>query len=384
MSADSSSPGKPPPRRSFQQFLVPLVLLGIAGGAVALIAMMPGDQAPPEEEPPPPTNVVVQTVAARPRMPDTLTIAATVEPDLVVDVPCEVTGRVSRYGEHTEAGQVGDRSFEPGDTIEEGDPVTAGTVIVQLNDELLQAAYAQAKAKLEYDQRELERIARLDPGAQAENELDNARAQRDISQAALNEVALNLERTTIEAPISGVLNELPLEIGELAAPGDVVAQIVVIDRVKVVVNVPERDIDYLRVGDTAEILVGPEQRTVVPGEITFISAMADRATNTTRVEITVDNHDRQLRSGRIVRARLTRRVLEDALMIPLEAVIPLERGYVVYVVQGEQAERREVELGLLRGSAVQVTDGLVAGDRLIVKGHRYVAPGQQVQVVTEQ
>jgi membrane fusion protein (multidrug efflux system) len=70
-------------------------------------------------------------------------------------------------------------------------------------------------------------------------------------------------------------------------------------------------------------------------------------------------------------------------MIPLLAVIPMEDSKVVYVVdESSQAQRREVELGLIRGDHIQAIKGLKPGDRLIVSGHRFVAPNQIVNIVT--
>ncbi len=130
------------------------------------------------------------------------------------------------------------------------------------------------------------------------------------------------------------------------------------------------------------LAAAPDERHLT-GQITYISALADQGTRTTRIEVLVDNHEHRLRSGQIVRARLTRRVLRDALLIPLAAVIPLEKGYSVYVVRDGQAELRQVELGLLKGRDVQVLSGLAPGDELIVSGHRYVGPGQKVKVVEQ-
>ena len=114
------------------------------------------------------------------------------------------------------------------------------------------------------------------------------------------------------------------------------------------------------------------------------SELADEHTRTSRLEITVDNRERLLRSGQIVRARLTRRVLNDVIMIPLGSVIPLERGRVVYVVEGGQAQRRLVELGFIKGRSVQILAGVEAGDLLIVAGHRFVGPGQPVTIVSDE
>jgi len=79
---------------------------------------------------------------------------------------------------------------------------------------------------------------------------------------------------------------------------------------------------------------------------------------------------------------LTRRVLDDAILIPLLAVIPLEEGYAVYVVKDSRAERREVKLGIIKDDRVRVLDGVEPGDKLIIDGHRLVAPGQEVKIIS--
>jgi Fe2+ transport system protein FeoA len=99
------------------------------------------------------------------------------------------------------------------------------------------------------------------------------------------------------------------------------------------------------------------------------------------VEITVANDDYRLHSGQIVKARLTRRVLKDVIMVPLESVIPLEEGMIVYVARDGAAERRDVTLGFIKGRRVRALSGLTPGDLLIVTGQRYVGHGQRVTIV---
>ncbi len=215
-------------------------------------------------------------------------------------------------------------------------------------------------------------------------DLDNATTQLAISKARLAEVRARLERTRILAPMAELLNDLLVEEGEYVQAGTPLAELVDTDTVKVVVEVPERDIAFFAVGQKAEVFADAKgQEKSLTGTITFISKLADQQTRSTRMEITLDNKEGLLRSGQIVRARLTRQILRDAIFIPLLAVIPMEEGKAVYVVNSSQAQRREVELGVIKGDRVQVTRGLAPGDRLIIAGHRFVAPGQKVNVVAE-
>jgi len=161
-----------------------------------------------------------------------------------------------------------------------------------------------------------------------------------------------------------------------------VAQVVDTDTVKVVVEIPERDIAFFAIGEKAEIFVDTKgQARSLTGTITFISELADPRTRTTRTEITLDNKQRLLRSGQIVHVSLTRRILKDAILIPLLAVIPMEGSKAVYVVNSTQAKRREVGIGIIRDDQVEITSGLEPGDKLIIAGHRFVAPGQKVNIV---
>ena len=324
----------------------------------------------------PPVNVVVQTVEPLAEFADTFKLSAVVEPEFVVQVAAEVPGRIERYGTRSSSVTWRGREIPAGSVLDEGEPIEAGAPIAYLNCDLLKAAYDRAKAQSEYDRTEYERISDLYAReVTSKAEYDDARAKRDISKATFEEAERNLERTEIVAPINGILNRVMAEVGEYAVPGQQVAEIVSIDRIKVVVEVPERDIHYLKLGDAADIVVKNSKLVRFTGKIAYLSELADPATRTTRIEITVDNPDHLMRSGQIISATLTRRIIKNAIMIPLDSVIPLEKGRVAYIVTDGLAKRCEVELGLIDGSSVRILSGLNAGDQLIVAGHRYVGPG---------
>ncbi|UCC99822.1 MAG: efflux RND transporter periplasmic adaptor subunit, partial [Phycisphaerales bacterium] len=288
-------------------------------------------------------------------------------PNRVVTVAAEVAGRIEHIGP------------------EKGDIVRAGDLLIQLNADLVQPQFDSAKAQLEYDRIEYERMANLvKENATAQRDLDNATTQLAISKARFEEIRARLDRTRILAPIGGVLDNRLVEKGEYVDPGNPVADLVETDPVKVVVEVPERDTAFFTPGDKAEVLAETKgRRECLVGEIEFLSEVANAQTRSTRMEILLENKERLLRSGQIVRVRLRRRILKDAILIPLLAVIPMEDSMAVYVVNSAQAQRREVQLGIIKGDGVQVLSGLKAGEQLIVAGHRFVAPGQKVNIVPE-
>lgn len=315
----------------------------------------------------PPVNVTVMTVVVEPQLADTFELPAVVDPNRIVTVSAEVAGRIERIGP------------------KKGNYVLAGDLLIQLNADLVRPEFDIAKAQVERDQIEFDRMTNLaKENAATRRDLDNATTQLAISKARLDGIRARLDRTRILAPTSGVLNDLLVEEGEYVSPGDPLAEVVDTDTVKVIVEVPERDIAFFAVGEKAEVFVNAmgQERSQV-GTITFISKLADPRTRSTRMEITLQNKEGLLRSGQIVRVRLTRRILKDAVLIPLLAVIPMENSKAVYVVSSTEAQRREVELGIIKGDSVQVTHGLEPGERLIIAGHRFVAPGQKVNTVSE-
>ena len=339
------------------------VIVAVAIAAVIAVGRLPERNREAPAAPAPPVNVAVMPVVAE-EVADTFELPAVVEPNRVVTVSAEFEGRIERI------------------PCKEGSEVRAGDLLIQLNDELIRPAYEMAKAQVERDQIEYDRMKKLvDDDATSRRDLDNATTQLAISKAQLKEVTARLERTRILSPLSGVLNNLPVEQGEHVSVGAPVAQIVETDVVKVVVEVPERDIVFFDVGGKADVFVHTKDGDKwLTGRITFISELADHQTRSTRMEITVANEQKLVRSGQIVSVNLTRRVLKDAVMIPLLAVLPMEEGTAVYVVNSTEAKRKMVKLGIIKGDRVRIESGLEPGDKLIIAGHRFVAPGQKVNV----
>jgi len=375
-----------------KRILPALVVLGAAAAVAVLVHWVVTSQQPPARPAVevPPVDVTVQVVRALPAVPDTMTLFAVVEPNRVVRVCAEVAGRIEKvnYEEGAECGPRAPKAGEP-------------PPLAELNADLLRAELKSAQAMAELAEAAYQRIKKYrEKGGGTPQDLDKARAEKSARTAALELTQARLDRTRIYAPVSGVFDKLLAEEGEYVGPGDPVARIVDMATVKVAAQVPERDIPFFKVGDRAEVFADIEGATKkLHGPITYIGQLADDKTRATRIEITLDNRRRALRSGAIVRARLTRRVLRNVIMIPLAAVIPLEDAKAVYVVEDGAAVRREVTIDtrfirtaaqLERGrdeteesseQVIQVTRGLKPGDLLIVAGHRFVTTGQAVNVI---
>lgn len=354
-------------RRSWLRRNIPKAVIILAAIAVlVVIVKIPKQKQDNAITEAPPINVTVMTVTALPQLADTFDLPAVIEPNRIVNISAEFEGRIENI------------------PVEEGDSVKAGDLLVQINSDLIVPLFEIAQEQVKRDRIEYKRMDNLvKEDATSQRDLDDAKTKLAVSEANLEEVRARLERTRIYSPIAGRLNDILVEEGEYVKIGAPVAEIVDNDTVKVAVDVPERDISFFSVGQKAEVFVNvKDKETSLTGTISFISELANVQTRSTRVEISLDNRKRLLRSGQIVLVHLTRQIIEDAIMIPLLAVIPMESSKAVFVVNSSEAKRLEVELGLIKGDDVYVKSGLKPGDRLIISGHRFVAPGQKVNVVS--
>ena len=354
--------------RRTQTSIPPLRAISVLVSA-ALIAFGAGCTKPDQTAATPPkTPVEVMTVEAIAELRDDIKLPGVTQPNRVVRVAAEVAGRIEEIA------------------VEEGQLVTCGPtrcVIAKLNTDLLQAQYDRFRSEAEYNQRDFERIqSARDKGVATQMEVDQARMKAESYKALAESAAAELERSTIQAPIDGQINRLPVEMGEYLQPGTLVAEIVDLNTIKVEVDIPELDIGYFEMGDKVEVVANHYGGKMhFDGTITYISQLADPGTFTSRVEVSVPNDDRLLRTGQIVDVLLTRQVIPDAITVPLLALIPRDEDHIAYVVTADKAEQRVLELGMIRGQEIRITRGVEAGDQLIIRGHHYVSDGQEVAVV---
>jgi len=351
----------------FIRNIIKLVIVFAAIFAITLIGKIPKKDTTTEASEAPPVNVKVMKISLKDEFADTFKLPAVVEPNRIVTISSEIDGRIESI------------------PVTEGTIVKKGDLLVKLNTDLLEPQYAMAESQVKRNEIEYTRMANLvKDEATAQSDLDDAKTNLDISKAQFNEIKTRIERASIYAPTSGVLNMIPVEEGEYIGPGTPVAEIVDNDIVKVVVDIPERDISFFNIGKTADVYIdfkGNER--VLGGDITYISALADNLTRSTRIEITLPNEEKCMHSGQIVSVVLTRQILNDVIMIPLSAVIPMENGNAVFIANSTTAKRRDVEIGIIKGDEVQIKSGLEKGDDLIISGHRFVVPGQKVQIIEE-
>ncbi|HWV58725.1 MAG TPA: efflux RND transporter periplasmic adaptor subunit [Longimicrobiales bacterium] len=270
--------------------------------------------------------------------------------------------------------------------VDKGTEVTAGQPIFKIDDELLQAQVAQAEANARLARETYERQRRLWEEEEVGSELTylQARYAAEAAEAQAALLATRLERTTVRAPISGILDARLVEVGAMVGAGSPVARIVDVSTVKIAAGVPERYAGEIRRGADAVVELAVMGGRTFQGKLSFVGTAVDDGSRTFPIEIEVENDDGALVPGLVANIGVARQVLDSAIVVPQEAILRAEEGYIVYVaVQRDgawRAEARPVVAGASRAGRVQVNSGLQPGDRVVVVGQQQVTAGDYLNI----
>lgn len=295
--------------------------------------------------------------------------------ELVLSLPGEITGSrdallASPGGGYVEA-----------IVRREGAVVKKGQAIARINTSLMVAQQDQTEAQLAQAQAELERVQAMGDLSSAA-ELLASETQVAVLEAGLRSARIQTARSVISAPFAGVVSQLAVEEGEVAAPGAPVARLVSLDPVHVTVSVSDRDVGALEVGMPAQISVDALGQPFT-GEVVRIDPAADPRTRTFMAEISVSNPEGVLLPGMIAGARLSAEAATDAIVLPQDWLVTARSGVGVFIVEEGHAAWRPVETGAVVHDQIVVLDGIGEGDQVVMVGHRNLVDGDSVLIARE-
>ncbi|MBW6520716.1 MAG: efflux RND transporter periplasmic adaptor subunit [Desulfoarculaceae bacterium] len=309
------------------------------------------------------TNVALSTVI-RQDIQETFTLPGTLEAWEDLTLAAEMAGPVRWIGP------------------KEGDRLKKGDAILRIDPERREAELTRDQIEFELQQKHLERRRVLvERGLVSQQEYEDARKTFEQAQARLHLSKVALDKSTLRSPVDGVLDRLLVDRGEYVSEGDAAVVVMQVDRLRALVDVPEKEILDLAVGGKALIFAAPVRGEGGPGlagEIIHLAYGADPATRTYLAKIAMDNSAETLRPGMIVQVAFSRRELTQVVAVPLYALVDRDGVKVVYVEEGGKALLRQVKVGPIIGSLAVIEEGLAPGEHLIVKGQHLVNSGASV------
>jgi membrane fusion protein (multidrug efflux system) len=340
---------------------LPLVL--VLATALASCSGEPEEVAADVAPESPPVNVSVQKVEPS-TLRDELQLSGRLEPWVEVRVSTELGGTVQEVG------------------FDKGRNVRKGQVLARIGTDLFEASLAEAEAALVAGEANYSKTKELfDRQAVPRQELVAATSTFKQAEARVAQAKLRVERSIIESPVSGVAISREIELGEVVPPGSLITVVHEVSRLKAAAGIPEDDISYFRVGSEATLEVDAYPGREFTGKIHFLSPAATGQNRTFPTEVEIDNRDGELRPGMIVRVSLTRRVFDNAVVVPRDAVLERDTGDVIFVLEEGRAVLRKVETGPSERGRIVLLQGLAPGEELIVSGHRNLVDGQKVRAV---
>jgi len=281
--------------------------------------------------------------------------------------------------------------------FKEGDRVTPDTVLCTIDEERYALEEDQARADKGRAAAELEqaknaydrRLPLVKEGHLTEDEmrefksgLDRAKADADRATATLALAAKARKDSFIRPPKAGIINSRNVATGEYAAAGRLIAKLLDVSAIYVRFSVPESESAQLARGQKISFTTRIHGEKPFAAEVFWVSGTADSRTRSVDCKARVIEPPADLKPGF---SGLVKVVLEqrgDALLVPSTAVLPTERGFVGYVVEGGKVKERQFKLGVRTlDDKVEILDGLTEGESLVIRGGSVLQDGREVEVV---
>jgi membrane fusion protein (multidrug efflux system) len=275
------------------------------------------------------------------------------------------------------------RPDEPGRITEllfvEGQSVEKGTPLVRIDDAMLRAQAKRTEAERDLARQQLERVRRLRAdNASTPADLERSEANSRSADAALALLQLQIERTVVRAPFSGVIGQRFVSAGDYVTTASRLLTLQTVNPQRVVIDVPERHAVELRRGQTVEFTVAAQPGRVLRAQVEFIDPVVQGANRTIMVKARAPNGDNILRPGMFVEARLATSTRPNAIVVPEDAVQPLRTTNIVWAVVDGKASRRVVELGARAQGRIEIVSGVQPGELVVVGGLERMAEGMAV------
>ncbi|MFV7235546.1 efflux RND transporter periplasmic adaptor subunit [Flavobacterium sp. ZB4R12] len=279
-----------------------------------------------------------------------LSLSGSIEANEQVEIRSEVSGIVE------------------GIYFNEGSNVAKGQVLFKVNDLELRAQLTQAKTR-EGLASENERRAKLllQKEAISQEEYDVARADFKSAQAQSQLIKAQIAKTSVRAPFSGKIGLRSISPGTYITPTVLVAKLVNIGKLKITFSIPEKYANQIKINSNLSFKVAGSTENYT-AKIYAIEPEVEIATRTLKVRAIAENRDGKLLPGTFANVELPLDIIKDAIVVPTEAIVPVQNGKKVFISNNGMAKEIMVETATRTDASILVLSGLKAGDTVITSG----------------
>ncbi len=266
--------------------------------------------------------------------------------------------------------------------VEEGDVVTTGTPLAQLDTRRLQLEVARTETNIKSLNRAFERAQQLMKTKMiSPDSYDDAQFSLEREKATLALQLHDLEEATIRAPIDGRVTVRHIKLGNTLSPGGEAFEIKRSALIEAILNVPEKELPKMKVGQYARVSADALEGDLFDGVVDRIAPEVDASTGTFRVTVTILNEADRLKPGMFARVKVRFDSKEDALLLAREAVVVQKDESTVFVVRDGSARKQPVVTGYAMDNSIEILEGLNEGDEVVITGQGGLRDGASVRVV---
>lgn len=281
---------------------------------------------------------------------NTISLSGSIEANEQIEIRSEVSGIVENIA------------------FTEGSSVTKGQVLFKVNDIELRAQLAQAKTK-ESLASENERRAKLllQKEAISQEEYDIASADYRTAKAQTQLIQAQIGKTTVRAPFSGKIGLRSISPGTYVTPTTLIAKLVSTNPLKITFSIPEKYATEISKNNTITFTV-PNVKETFTAKIYALEPAIEATTRTLQIRALTDNSNGKLLPGTFANIELPLKNIKDAIIIPTEAILPVQDGKKVFIASNGKAKEVKVETLTRTDKAVVITSGLKIGDTVLTSG----------------
>ena len=328
---------------------------------------------------PPPAPVVVTEVKEQ-NLQKPVTLVGAVEPLRRSTIASEIAGLVEEF------------PAEEGDVVKKGDLLAKlRTKSLEINLREAKAQKVEAEARYRLAKKNLERFQELyKKGVASLQQLQDAETEKDANSARVSQLqaqidshTYDLARSKIVAPFDGYVTAEHTEVGQWIEVGGPVVELIDISRAEIDVDVPERYISQIKLGDLATINFDALPDLSIEGRITSIVPQADNESRTFPIKVVVDNEEGLIKSGMV--ARVSFLIGEPSLvkLVPKDAIVEQNRSNFVYVVNDGTVMPVQVSTGIAYKDLIQIIGPVEMGQLVVTRGNERLRPNQPVTIVDQ-
>ena len=345
------------------KYIVWLLLIIGVGALVSYRIMANEEIGEPKSSSNPDAAATVAGIVLRPQIfNDNISLSGTLEANEQIELRSEVSGVVESIN------------------FNEGSQVKEGQVLFRVNDIELQAQLSKVITgqKLAAENARRAKLL-LEKQAISQEEYDIASADFQSASAESQLINAQIAKATVRAPFSGTIGLRSISKGTYVTPLTTVAKLVNISKLKITFSIPEKYASKVKVGSQLTFSTSDSEEEHA-AKIYAIEPEVEIATRTLKMRAVADNSDGKLFPGSYANVILPLETIDNALLVPSEALIPIQNGKKIFITEDGMAKEVIVQIGARTGSSVRVISGLHEGDTILTYGVMALKNGTPVNV----